>query len=48
MTDEEMMKIYEDMKKTFGDDLDIPNPEHSPMVFEYFLRVFRYYESLQK
>lgn len=38
MTDEEVLKIYEEMKEMFGD--KIPNPDHSPRQFEYFLKLY--------
>lgn len=41
MTDEELLrvyKIYEEMQEMFGDKL--PNPEHYPRVFEYYVKLY--------
>lgn len=40
MTDEEALKIYEEMKEMFGDKL--PNPDHYPKIFAYFVTLYRY------
>ncbi len=37
---EAILRIYEDMVKMFGDKL--PDPEHSPKEFEYFVRLYLY------
>lgn len=41
MTDEEVLKIYEEMLKIFGDDL--PNPEQEPIRFAHFVKVYKHY-----
>jgi hypothetical protein len=41
MTDEEVLAKYEAMKERFGDDL--PDPEHEPIRFAYYVKVFNYY-----
>jgi len=40
MSDEEIIKLYDDMVEEFGDKL--PNPEHYPNVFLYYLKLYRY------
>lgn len=40
MTDQELIQLYEEMKQVFGDKL--PNPEHHPLVFAYYLRLYLY------
>jgi len=42
MTEKEMLDIYEQMKQRWGDRL--PDPEHSPMQFAYFVKLFMYYK----
>lgn len=41
MTDQEMLDIYRQMKLRYGDRL--PDPEHSPMQFAYYVKLFLYY-----
>jgi hypothetical protein len=38
MTDEEIEKILEEMKKMFGDEL--PNFEHYPRSFAYYVKLY--------
>jgi hypothetical protein len=38
MTEEEIKKIYHEMLEMFGD--KIPNPDHYPRTFEYFVRLY--------
>lgn len=38
MTNEEVLRIYEEMVKMFGDKL--PNPEHCPREFAYFVKLY--------
>jgi len=40
MTDEQVLKIYEELKEQFGDKL--PDPEHYPRTFEYFIRLYKH------
>lgn len=43
MTDDELLiiyKIYEEMKEMFGDNL--PNPEHHPRTFEYYVKLYKH------
>lgn len=42
MTDEEILKAYEDMKKEWGDNL--PNFEHEPRRFAYYVKLWKYYK----
>ena len=42
MTDEEIIKMYEEMVEYFG---TLPNPEHEPRRFAYFVKIFKYYKS---
>ena len=41
MTDEEVLKMYEDMLEYFG---ELPNPEHEPIRFRHYVKVYRYYK----
>lgn len=41
MTDEEVLKMYEDMLEYFG---ELPNPEHEPRRFAHCVKVYRYYK----
>ena len=38
MTEQEALKIYEEMEKLFGDKL--PDPEHCPREFAYFVKLY--------
>ena len=40
MTNEEIIKMYEEMVKMWGDKL--PNPEHEPIRFAYYVRMYKY------
>lgn len=40
MTDEEALKIYEEMMKMFGD--KIPDPDHSPREFAFFVKLYQH------
>jgi hypothetical protein len=40
MTDEQAQEILNKMVEEFGDKL--PNPEHYPRAFAYYVRLFRY------
>ena len=41
MTDEEALFMYEKMKQHYGQKL--PDPEHSPLEFAYFVKLYKYY-----
>lgn len=41
MTDEEALKIYEEMEEFFG---ELPNFEHHPIQFASKVRIFKYYK----
>ena len=41
MTDEEILKAYEEMVKEWGDSL--PNPEHEPRRFAFYVKMWKYY-----
>lgn len=41
MSDEELEKIGQHMVELYGDKL--PDPEHSPMVFDYFVKMYKFY-----
>lgn len=43
MTEEEVLKEYEAMADYFGDAL--PNFEHHPRQFAYYVKLWRYYKS---
>ena len=40
MTDEEIIKMYEEMVNMWGDKL--PNPEHEPIRFAYYVKMYKY------
>lgn len=40
MTDEEVLKLYDEMVEMYGDKL--PNPEHEPRQFQYYIKLFLY------
>lgn len=40
MTDSEVLKMYEEMVKMFGDKL--PDPDHYPKTFAYFVTLYKY------
>ena len=39
MTDEQAIKLYEDMSRQFGDML--PNFEHHPIQFVYYYKLYK-------
>ena len=41
MTDQEAVDFYDKMKLQFGDRL--PDPDHEPLQFSYFVKLFKYY-----
>lgn len=43
MTDEEMIQIYNEMVDYYGSKL--PNPEHQPIEFKYYLTLYLYYRN---
>lgn len=40
MTDEEVLKLYDEMVERYGDKL--PNPDHEPKQFQYYIKLFLY------
>lgn len=42
MTDDEVLKAYDELVKEFGDKL--PNPDHYPKVFAYYVKLYKYYK----
>lgn len=42
MTDEQAQEIIDDLVKHFGDAL--PNPEHNPKSFDYYLTLYKYFD----
>jgi len=40
MTNEELEKIAQEMIEHYGDRL--PNPEHEPLRFQYYVKLFKY------
>jgi hypothetical protein len=40
MTEQEALKIYEEMLEMFGD--KIPNPDHCPREFAYFVMLYKH------
>lgn len=45
MTDEEVLNFYNELVEYYGDEL--PNFEHEPRRFAYFVNLYRYYKSRQ-
>jgi len=41
MSNEELERIYEEMKEIFGDHL--PHPEQEPVRFAYYVKLYKYY-----
>ena len=41
MSDEQVVAVYEKLKQHFGDKL--PDPEHQPIQFAYFVKIYKYY-----
>jgi hypothetical protein len=42
MTNEEIENAYNEMVEMWGDRL--PNPEHEPLRFAYYVRMWKYYK----
>jgi hypothetical protein len=42
LTDEEVLKMYEDMLEYFG---ELPNPEQEPRRFAHYVKVYKYYNA---
>jgi hypothetical protein len=42
VTDEEVLKMYEEMVEYYGEKL--PNPEHHPIQFAYYVKLWKYYK----
>lgn len=45
MTDEQIEAAYNEMVEMWGDKL--PNPEHEPIRFGYYVRLYRYIKEKQ-
>ncbi len=37
MTEQEALKIYEEMTEMFG---ELPNPDHHPRMFAYYFKLY--------
>lgn len=46
MTNDELMQKYKEMEEMFGDSL--PNFEHHPIQFQYYVKLFMYQKMLDK
>lgn len=46
MTELEALETYAEMEDIFGDDL--PNFEHHPKQFEYYVKLYRYYHERKR
>lgn len=44
MTDQEIQTAYEEMVEMWGDKL--PNLEHEPIRFAYYVRMYKYYKNI--
>ena len=42
MSDEEVLKLYQELEDHYGDNL--PNFEHYPKQFTYCVKLYRYYK----
>lgn len=45
MTDEEVLKFYEELKEFYGEHL--ANFEHYPRIFANQVRLYKYYKGMQ-
>jgi hypothetical protein len=41
ITDGDLQKLIADMKRFMG---DLPDPEHEPIRFAYYLKLYKYYK----
>ena len=41
MTDEKVLKHYEELKRIYGD--EVPNPDHNPILFQFYVKIYKYY-----
>ena len=41
MSEQELLQHYERLVEMYGDEL--PNPEHEPLRFAYFVKLYKYY-----
>jgi hypothetical protein len=41
MTNEEVIKMYEEMLEWFG---QLPNPQHEPIRFAHYVKIYKYYK----
>jgi hypothetical protein len=46
MSDQEAISLYSALKRTYGERL--PNFHHSPLEFEYFVKLYRFQQDLNK
>lgn len=46
MTSEELQNIYSELVKEYGDKL--PNPEHCPKTFAYYVKLFLHFKNIRK
>ena len=42
MTDEELKQVLEEMRTMLG---DLPNPEHEPKRFTYYVKLYKFYKN---
>ncbi len=42
MSDQEILDFVKEMEEHFG---ELPNPEHEPRRFAYYIKIFKYYKS---
>jgi hypothetical protein len=45
VTEEELIKVVEEMEEMFGDSL--PSPEHEPIRFAYYVKLYKFYKIRQ-
>lgn len=43
LTEEQLKMIIEEMGRMFG---GVPNPEHEPIRFEHYVRLYKYYKRM--
>ena len=44
MTNEEVLAIYEDMKRIYR---NLPDPDHEPIRFKYYYTLYKHYHKVK-
>ena len=45
MSDQEVLAMYEDMKRIYGENL--PNPDQEPIRFAYYVRLYKQFHMVK-